>query len=131
MGMVGLGILLGLLLHAQTNPKPDEPCLQCHSDIRSADKKYQHPELECKMCHLPHGINGKADLIGDPTTLCQEPCHGVDNLGRSHPFGYGVEDPLKGGTLSCTSTCHDPHASKYKRMLRYKPRELCFKCHDK
>ena len=49
---------------------------------------------------------------------------------KCHPkrsfMGRFVHKPVGSGRCGA---CHLPHVSKYKGLLRYKPEELCFKCH--
>lgn len=57
-------------------------------------------------------------------------CHDADALGRSHPVGASI-DPVTGSLMTCTSTCHDPHAAANDALLRHEANDgLCLMCHE-
>lgn len=93
-------------------PFGDGTCDACHT------LRPEHPEGSA-----PH-VDAEADIV-----ICFD-CHTPSELGNSHPVDAGAIDPKTGGLLTCTSTCHDPHAAQYPRLLRYAPGDgLCLMCH--
>jgi predicted CXXCH cytochrome family protein len=82
----------------------------------------------CTICHEPHQSANRALLrSGDVNAVCSK-CHkGHAQFG--HPVGSNVTDPRNGQPMSCLS-CHNPHASQQKMMLRAESqRALCVECH--
>lgn len=128
-------LLAGFMVVAQTPSQQAESCRSCHAAKFDKGSKYSHPPVvDCLGCHKSHGniqnpvVNQL--LLGDPTVLCQEPCH--TNMGRSHTVGRSLRNPTSGQPMdvTCTSQCHDPHGSEYKNILRMSARDLCFSCHN-
>ena len=110
-----------------------ELCLTCHVEVRPEDARSPHDFFEqgrCEVCHLDHASEAVHLLLADPLTIC-ESCHAEQAGRRSHPVGGGIIDPRSGGQLTCTSTCHDPHAAKYPHLLHDDDdRRLCRSCHE-
>ncbi|TAN42813.1 MAG: hypothetical protein EPN22_11390 [Nitrospirae bacterium] len=87
---------------------------------------------DCNICHEPHqGFIIKRDV----TELCRD-CHkervaaGEHRVDMEPKMEVPKALPLKkDGKITCI-TCHDSHSKEY-LMLRYKPVELCYKCHKK
>jgi predicted CXXCH cytochrome family protein len=109
-------------------------CLECHSDVRTEIEAgaSTHP-LEvgggrCTSCHQPHDAVAGPLLARERAELCAG-CH-ESHSRFAHPMGPNVPDPrTPGQTIDCLS-CHYPHASDQKMMLRASPeRELCVSCH--
>ncbi|RMF39795.1 MAG: hypothetical protein D6755_13985 [Anaerolineae bacterium] len=89
---------------------------------------------ECKPCHQMPDDHAQSPQPHVATmqdiTVCLE-CHTQEELGASHPVDDGMTDPVTGGLLTCTSTCHDPHAAPFEYLLRYPAGgELCSLCHQ-
>lgn len=80
-----------------------------------------HPdykERNCKKCH-------DASTIGSSSILQQARCFKChDNEFVSKKYVHG---PV--AIESCTS-CHVPHSSKYKSLLKLSGRDMCIQCHD-
>jgi predicted CXXCH cytochrome family protein len=84
--------------------------------------------LGCEECHLlveekVHQKNGGSiRLWKDMPALCFK-CH------KESAFtGQDIHPPVAKGMCD---TCHDPHHSDHRELLKDEPRELCFKCHAK
>jgi len=84
----------------------------------------------CLGCHANHSSNISGLLRSDPISLCVE-CHNLGSKERNHPVGGDIRDPLTGGKLTCTSSCHHPHGSTHEMMLRQENSDgLCLSCHE-
>jgi len=109
-----------------------ELCFSCHADMIAEKDAFTHDffaDGKCDICHLTHSSNEPHLLLIDTIKIC-ESCHPDQRGGRSHPVGGGAMDPVTGGELTCVSTCHEPHSSDQKFMLRkFTGRELCESCH--
>ena len=118
-------------------------CIYCHTGISKGlenPKNTIHPAvyMGCQSCHSPHGSNNKKLLKENPNALCFT-CHDVKHFDGGHPRpGHpisGKKDPLyPEKELSCIS-CHKPHYSPNKNMLRYNFNKapydgnICSVCH--
>lgn len=127
------------LLRAPTT----ELCVQCHTPIgkglqNTANTIHPAVYMGCENCHMPHGSNNERLLKEMPNQLCFK-CHDEKHFAGGHPKrGHptsGKLDPIyPDRELSCIS-CHKPHFSPNKRMLRYnftKPPYdgmICSVCH--
>lgn len=88
---------------------------------------------DCMLCHLTGKMTrGAAPLRRPVAELCIE-CH-PDSKGPNHhavdivPSMKVGQLPFTDGKLTCT-TCHDPHANPYGRLLRLPDDALCLACH--
>lgn len=112
-----LAAVAAALLLAETPPLEADP----HAPLRD--------QARCPTCHEVTGGEVEPDAFVAPVLELCTACHGLDRLGRSHP--YGVEParsrlkieppqdfPLEDGRISC-GTCHRPHAE-------WASREPCF-----
>lgn len=106
----------------------EKTCYSCHTEAKSRfKKKYQHTTVakeDCEACHDRHGFSNTLILKKDGKDLCLG-CHsGLDTTtvqgAHTHPaFAQGM----------CI-TCHDPHASDYKGMIRVLDGKMvCLACH--
>lgn len=89
------------------SPVKDKTCTMCHQAAEDPKKKTKHPG------------NLTITLVQQGAELCGM-CHEAKNVKKV------VHAPIQGG--DCTS-CHNPHQSPYKGMLKDKQPELCFQCH--
>jgi len=99
-------------------------CLNCHG---SAGRPFRFATAEeklrvCLSCHQ--------DISGMVISAPGSGRRGSRVL-YTHPVGRGYTDPLTGGMLTCSSTCHDPHGTPYKKMLTRRGDALCLTCHPK
>jgi predicted CXXCH cytochrome family protein len=109
-------------------------CLGCHKAMQERMSKAVsvHPVTanggRCTSCHAPHQSGRPHLLKGDVNAVCSQ-CHkGHAQFG--HPIGSNVTDPRTGEGMTCLS-CHDPHASQFRMILRADPqRALCIECHE-
>ncbi len=109
-------------------------CLECHVAIREQLGKgfSVHPiaadEGRCTACHRLHDAPSSPLLQAAPERVCAG-CH-EQHARFAHPMGPNVPDPRDSSrTVDCLS-CHDPHASGERMLLRASPeRELCVGCH--
>jgi predicted CXXCH cytochrome family protein len=89
------------------NPVKDGSCGVCHQAVQDPGKKTRHPG------------NLTITLAQQGADLCYM-CHEPKNTKKV------VHAPIQGG--DCTS-CHNPHQSPYKAMLKEPMPQLCFQCH--
>jgi predicted CXXCH cytochrome family protein len=127
------------LLKAETS----QLCVYCHTAL---SKGLNNPNfivhkavlLGCQNCHAPHGSNNEKLLRENPNGLCLN-CHDKAKFKDGHPRpGHpteGKSDPLyPERQLSCVS-CHKPHFSANKKLLRYNfnrapyDGKICTVCH--
>ena len=135
-------------------------CYNCHDKGMFSKKNVHSPVAGgmCLSCHGPHATNEMALLLKRPAAVCVE-CH-PDVLKKRHVVGEfnhpvgSIEnkddkkpdakkakkekgplmDPARQGKEFYCGSCHDPHSSDNKRLMRYKvniPFELCINCHKK
>lgn len=97
---------MGRAAHVHS-PVKDGSCTMCHQAEQDPEKKTRHPK------------NLKITLMQKGADLCAM-CHEPKNTKKV------VHAPILGG--DCTS-CHDPHQSAQKAMLREPMPKLCFQCH--
>lgn len=104
-------------------------CIRCHCNSEAYRVNPEHETLTCSTCHRPHGSDMDQLLRVTTNTLCTENCHGLEQLGRSHPRGSGSIDTHTGDELTCTSTCHSIHTTNPEHLLTISPPQLCAGCH--
>lgn len=122
-------------------------CFTCHE---KADFKAEHvhdpvAQGSCTDCHAVHATEHPSRLAEPLTTVCMD-CHKkvkrrphatVDFSGKGHPIGGekpGLMNPLKPDEPFYCGSCHDPHKSKYARLMRFDlqaPMGFCQECHKK
>lgn len=89
------------------SPVKDNMCTTCHQAVQEPGKKTAHPG------------NLTITLAQQGADLCYM-CHEPKNKKKI------VHAPIMGG--DCTS-CHNPHGSLHKAMLRDAVPNICFQCH--
>jgi predicted CXXCH cytochrome family protein len=110
--------------------RPDNSdCIQCHGNSATYQINSAHQTYRCVACHSPHGSSQQHLLRKGPNSLCTEKCHGLFQLGRSHPRGPGMRDINTGGDITCTSSCHRIHAICTDKLLSNSTPVLCAGCH--
>ena len=117
-GVVGLSV-------ADASPHPvhvdsQSNCPECHQDHASGD--YIHPAVNigCISCHKVENRDDESyvSIPSKESTDCRE-CHTTEAVNHQHfPYAAGM----------CTR-CHDPHVSRFPRLLRTKVNDLCLDCH--
>ena len=116
-------------------------CFSCHEEVEEElrKKEIHRPFVEgrCTACHDPHSTGNRWVLVKNSQEICFS-CHQVGtNFDRhNHPYNikprHKLRIPLKlseSGQLECLS-CHNPHASDGKHLLRVSQDYLCFSCHE-
>ncbi len=116
-------------------------CFSCHEFTQEMkEMMVQHRPFEtgrCSSCHDPHATSNKWVLVKSSETVCLT-CHNKDDLGMEfhrHPFNVKPKRHLNTdlelsstGRLECLS-CHNPHASQTKHLLRVTNKFICVGCH--
>ncbi len=122
-------------------PYAEPGCLAqgCHAEMAPRTEQVAHEPFargQCQTCHTISQAHRNGDVTGlqsheaslKDIEMCSS-CHERAESGYNHPVGRMI-DPVTGGLLTCTSTCHDPHASAYPMLLRYPNNDrLCLNCH--
>jgi len=113
--------------------EPMELCLTCHQEKEGFYGKTVHGMLDsedgrgsCLNCHVAHGADDEPLLPEDSLSLCLR-CHEVMVAPFSHPVGRRYQDPY-GDPVSCSS-CHNPHGTQNKWLLKMRGDALCLSCH--
>lgn len=103
-------------------------CYECHDEV--AGKAHDHPPAaagDCVACHDPHAATYARLLRVTGQALClkchKDPSADPQKPARNMPFLHGALDE---GCL----TCHHPHGSATKGVLRKPQVTLCWDCHD-
>lgn len=110
----------------------EELCYECHDAKKFKGRSHRHPspgaENNCLFCHEPHSSRFEFLLKGETIPFCQS-CHINIKKNRSHPMGKNIKDMRTNRMMTCTSTCHNVHRSDFPKLIAWKHRELCTKCH--
>lgn len=117
-------------------------CLKCHDRSSSfkdkAKKKFVDMNLRvkhkpivkknCLECHDAHTAEYKSLLPFDgKMDLCLD-CHDeINDKVHDSKYKHGGVNTSKKHCLEC----HNPHATKYKKLLQKNPVATCLQCHDK
>lgn len=131
-------------------PDPvNRSCEGCHEPAKMWDhNSYGHGPVNdgrCERCHDPHGSDHEFFLrkpIWDLCTTCHAEKATEAHVLTSFIFGrndgahptQGKSDPSRPGREFTCSSCHNPHGSSGKYMLRMKgaqPFNVCQRCHKK
>lgn len=126
--------------HAANNPgllvaRDNAMCFQCHSDKEALYDASKHKNKLCIDCHTPHGSANEPLLLKRNPEVCFK-CHApfgeTTPGGQNHPVTPNFLDVHANKGLTCSSSCHNPHGTKYNYMLRsfyYAQDGLCLQCH--
>lgn len=115
------------LVNAQNN----NFCYQCHGDKQAMYEKSAHFNTLCIRCHTPHGSAYPPMLLESNPDLCLN-CHPTLEGTNRHPVRPVFFDVHANKGLTCTSSCHNPHGTKNKSMLKnfsYPQDGQCLQCH--
>jgi predicted CXXCH cytochrome family protein len=114
--------------HLIVNPKSDpSTCYQCHLDKQGQfNLAHSHPigegKMSCSDCHDPHTGSARPHsmmTLADQNASCTT-CH----TAQRGPFVFEHEASREG----CT-TCHEPHGTVNRKMLKAANNSLCTQCH--
>ena len=130
------------------SPVP-ELCASCHKKNTYSGKGTHSPGRggKCGSCHAAHASDNAGLLIKPPAETCLE-CHDeikeephvlAGFARKGHPVGdekraQPVEDPLRPGKPFSCASCHEPHKSDFRKLLRLDPKQgmgICQACHQK
>lgn len=92
----------------------------CHASVMEV--RHVHPAIEdggCDACHIEESEPHTFEAIQEAPELC-ETCHDLED--------GGVWEHAD-GEASCLD-CHDPHGSRWEKILIAPVRDLCRSCHD-
>jgi predicted CXXCH cytochrome family protein len=113
------------------NAQDNSFCYQCHAETQPLFGTSAHSPLLCIRCHTPHGSAYSPVLVAENPDLCLE-CHPALEGQNTHPVRQEFFDVHAKQGLTCSSSCHNPHGSKYEYMLKnfnYWQDGLCLQCH--
>jgi predicted CXXCH cytochrome family protein len=127
--VLALFLLIALSVAAASPARAQQKtCYSCHkAAAQKYDLKFKHDPVakeNCERCHVRHGFSNSLILKTTGKALCTG-CHAnfdtaLAGLTSIHP---AVKEAL------CT-TCHNPHASNRKGLLREVDNDIaCFVCH--
>jgi predicted CXXCH cytochrome family protein len=134
--------------HSSTKPKLlrgeiTQLCTYCHTGLKISlenSANLIHPALRmgCQSCHTPHGSNNQKLLKENVNELCFT-CHEAKKFDGGHPRpGHPVSgrpDPMYPDKEFTCVSCHKPHLSVNKNLLRYNFKQkpyngtICSVCH--
>ena len=118
--------------------RDNEMCYECHrSSIGVSYEDSKHRNTLCISCHTPHGSDFEPILQAENPLVCFR-CHPGADETYGHPVRRTYWDVAAQESLTCSSTCHNPHGSPYVAMVGvpYKTAghgadNLCLTCHAK
>lgn len=127
-------------------------CLSCHSKIQGGtsaipastyDASAHGKSIVCVDCHTPHG-SSYAPLLQAPNPQLCYVCHpNTKNINEALPANHPHRpdlywDVVAKKPMTCSTTCHNPHGSKYEHMVGipygadgYGHDNLCLACHPR
>jgi predicted CXXCH cytochrome family protein len=106
-------------------------CFECHGDKQQLYAGSAHNNSECVGCHSPHGSAVSPMLLTRQPDLCLR-CHGRLEGTNKHPVRPKYFDVHAKRGLTCTSSCHNPHGTKYDFMIKsysWMQDGMCLQCH--
>lgn len=106
-------------------------CFECHGDKQAVYETSKHTAADCVGCHTPHGSAYRPMLLANQPDLCLR-CHSKYEGSNSHPVRPEYYDVHAKKGLTCTSSCHNPHGTQYKFMIRtynFNRDSMCLQCH--
>jgi predicted CXXCH cytochrome family protein len=111
-----------------------ETCFGCHDEKKELveNAASQHPVAsECGTCHSPHGSEQRHQLKEKVYSLCIS-CHETKKVNHPvgrHPMQY-IRNTETGEEFSCV-TCHNPHGSGNKKLMKFpgETLDVCNQCH--
>lgn len=121
-GLPSRGVAMNYYLSSQHGQMQGGSCLNCHNE-RKGGFKFGSPAEKISVCQSCHPEIGGGMPVSSSSNR-------TGRVSYSHPVGGNAVDPNAGDTLTCSSTCHNPHGTPYKRMLTAKGDNLCLKCHQ-
>ena len=105
-------------------------CLMCHEQLAKEKTVHAALQMGCATCHsaidagnIPHKKTGAIvkGLSADQPDLC----YGCHDKGK-----FQKKTTHAAVSMGCTG-CHNPHSSKYEKLLKSELPGVCFTCHDK
>src|SRR5512143_224504 len=108
-------------------------CVDCHAPVaKQAAKKFVHAPFKdakgCESCHKRHGVVGALVLKEEEPGLCFT-CHKKEEPSFKLAHVHAPLKPPADSKASACSTCHLPHASDFKGLLKKSGNEACLSCH--
>jgi predicted CXXCH cytochrome family protein len=120
-------VFLFLFLTAHESFANETACLVCHSKLKEPKNIHSPLSMGCETCHMVvtgknHPEKGSVVLVQGMPGLCYS-CHEESKF-----KGKSIHKPISSGM--CLA-CHDPHSSKYNKLLKSDLPDVCYTCHDK
>jgi predicted CXXCH cytochrome family protein len=130
--------------------KDNAICYKCHtakignaSAIKVSYEGSAHKGTLCISCHTPHG-SAYGPLLREPNPALCYRCHpSTRNIDEAFPANHPHRPDLYWDVvalkpMTCTTTCHNPHGSRYDAMVRipyggdgFGRDNLCLACHPR
>ena len=120
--------------------KKADLCLKCHTMEKLLPDRTRHApvsEGNCYQCHAPHGSKFAKNTLAEAGDLCMK-CHDSKApAGIRTPRGKARIDLTKktthpaidaGGCVACHVSTHSAAMPK---LLKKKPMDLCYECHER
>lgn len=100
-------------------------CVTCHDVVMKGKVKHAPAEEDCLSCHSFEKADGKTavKLSGEMPGLCLT-CH--DSLTAAAEGKL----PAPHAPVADCASCHKPHASDEKHLLKASARQICAECHS-
>ena len=112
-------------------------CVDCHSEEVERFKGMISvhafvKEMKCRSCHRIHNTQEDGLIPVSVNKLCFD-CHrrvyDGSHVSPGHPMEARKDPSREGKSFGCTS-CHDPHASNFKKLMKMKSgMVMCEVCH--
>ncbi len=106
-------------------------CYQCHAEKKAIYEISSHERTLCIKCHTPHGSAYTPMLVQSNPDLCLS-CHPNYEGRNKHPVRPVNHDIKANKGLTCSSTCHNPHGTKFRYMINnwnWNQDGMCLQCH--
>ena len=126
--LMRLPVLLVVLLVCSNALAAQVVCFKCHDERQFHQKVVHKPVAQgrCGTCHNPHVAKFKGLVQKRPSELCSS-CHqGRWEKGKDKKAMRVIHQPVRQG--KCL-TCHDPHTSRSRGLIKGNLADRCFDCH--
>jgi len=123
-----LFVFLATLFISAPPVSAEEDCQQCHEELTKGTSVHAAVAMGCPTCH------SAIDAREIPHKKKNRNARGLSAAQPELCFGCHDQSKFKGKVVhaaigkKCTG-CHNPHSSKFAKLLNKEPPELCYTCH--